>query len=636
MTPKVFGMLATSVMVLLTGCQGPAPDSTASNQPTGATTTGGVIPEELEQVPPSYVDPSDRPGRLERLSYDTYESFSYEEKTRPITKTAWVYLPYGYTEAEKYNVFYLSHGGWSNETTLMGTPDDPHEFKHIVDNAIAAGRIKPLIIVLPTYNNTSEQDSSDYSLALQLTDNFHRELVNDLVPAVESKWSSYATSVTPEALEASRDHRGFGGFSMGSVNTWHTFEYSLDYFRYYLPMSGGLSSDGQALAERVAESGHSPQDFFIYAITGSDDFAYGGFDAQLKSMATQTDTFITASTEAGGNLAYRVREGYRHDPLAANEYTYNGLRFFWADAPTPAAAQAPTSSAAGAFGLDTPIKEVIADPTFNEYGRLIFPVDAGIPDGLRLAQTEQLLPWYSQVRPERTVGIVNDLHRQAAAGQRIFYDIYTAQEKRADPSKNDTGLFFFRGDEGARTAVLTAGGGFAYVAALQDSFPQAQELARRGFNAFALIYRPQAETGAQDLARAIAFLHEQAPELGIDISSYSLWGGSAGARLAAWLGSNGTAAYGEADLPPPAAVITQYTGLSEVGDAVPATYACLGSEDRIAAVASMRRRIDAIKAKGVPAQLEVFPGLGHGFGLGEGTVAEGWLEHAADFWAQQQ
>jgi hypothetical protein len=28
----------------------------------------------------------------------------------------------------------------------------------------------------------------------------------------------------------------------------------------------------------------------------------------------------------------------------------------------------------------------------------------------------------------------------------------------------------------------------------------------------------------------------------------------------------------------------------------------------------------------------VFPGLGHGFGLGEGTVAEGWLDNAVSFW----
>lgn len=94
--------------------------------------------------------------------------------------------------------------------------------------------------MLPTYNNTSPSDSGDYSLALQLMNNFHNELVNDLIPAVESKYSTYAGSTDPEGIAASRGHRGFGGFSMGSVNTWHTFEYCLDYFRYFMPMSGSL------------------------------------------------------------------------------------------------------------------------------------------------------------------------------------------------------------------------------------------------------------------------------------------------------------------------------------------------------------------------------------------------------------
>lgn len=115
-----------------------------------------------------------------------------------------------------------------------------------------------------------------------------------------------------------------------------------------------------------------------------------------------------------------------------------------------------------------------------------------------------------------------------------------------------------RGDPGGKFAVVNAGGGFVYVAAMHDSFPHALELSKRGYNAFALIYCPGAETACEDLARAIAFIHEHADELGVDVTDYSLWGGSAGARMAAWL--------------------------------------C------------------------------------HGFGLGEGTAAEGWIDRAVSFW----
>lgn len=290
----------------------------------------GTVPEELEYIPERYRQPSEHPGTLEKLTYQTWESFSYEEQTQELTKEAWVYLPYGYSEEQKYNVFYLSHGGWSNETTVMGTDRNPRDFKNVIDNAIENGEIQPLIIVLPTYNNLSGSDSGDYSLALQLTDQFHNELVNDLIPAVESKYSTYAESIDSEGLAASRDHRGFGGFSMGSVNTWCTFRYALDYFRYFMPMSGSYTIDGEYMAELVKQSGHEWDDFFIFSATGTDDFAYSAFKAQIMAMGNETDgTFRFADNEGEGNLAYLEREGYSHNGIASDEYTYNGLRFFW-------------------------------------------------------------------------------------------------------------------------------------------------------------------------------------------------------------------------------------------------------------------------------------------------------------------
>ena len=48
----------------------------------------------------------------------------------------------------------------------------------------------------------------------------------------------------------------------------------------------------------------------------------------------------------------------------------------------------------------------------------------------------------------------------------------------------------------------------------------------------------------------------------------------------------------------------------------------------------MQRRIEAIRQQGTPAEIDIYPGLAHGFGLGEGTVAEGWLDHAVTFWQE--
>lgn len=337
MNKKIFIILVlTMIMLCVSACgktdnkEQSSVNNTSNISNTQSANLSGTVPDELDYIPDGYENPATQQGTLNKLTYDTWESFSYEQKSNKITKEAWVYLPYGYTDEEEYNVFYLSHGGWSNETTLMGTDDNPKSFKNVIDNAIQDGNIKPLIIVLPTYNNTSENDSSDYSLAIQLTNQFHNELVNDLIPVVESKYSTYAKDTTPQGLKESRDHRGFGGFSMGSVNTWNTFRYCLDYFRYFMPMSGSYTTDGEYMADLVRQQGYSSQDFFIFAASGTDDFAYSAFKAQIMAMANNSGgMFKLAKNESEGNMSFLEREGYKHDAKATDEYTYNGLRFFW-------------------------------------------------------------------------------------------------------------------------------------------------------------------------------------------------------------------------------------------------------------------------------------------------------------------
>ncbi len=283
----------------------------------------------------------------------------------------------------------------------------------------------------------------------------------------------------------------------------------------------------------------------------------------------------------------------------------------------------------------TKVWDIMNDPAFEGYGRLIFPADRTIDTNQTLGEIGSILAYYTYVNTDRTVEIVNYMKSRADAGEQIFYDIYTDEEKAADPAKENTGLFFFRGHPGQKFAIVNAGGAFVYVGAMHDSFPHALELSKKGFNAFALIYRPGAETASKDLARAIAFVHEHADELEVDTADYSLWGGSAGARMAAWLGSYGTAAYGEVEYPRPAAVIMQYTGLSDVNGNEPPTYACVGTSDGIASYHIMENRINQIKANGTDAEIEIFDHLPHGFGLGEGTIAEGWLDHAIKFWETQ-
>lgn len=159
------------------------------------------------------------------------------------------------------------------------------------------------------------------------------------------------------------------------------------------------------------------------------------------------------------------------------------------------------------FNAESNINDVIHNSAFDDYGRLIFPIDMEIKDNLKLKDVSSILPWYSEVNTDKTVEIVNYMKNQAMNGEKIFYPIYSEEEMQEDPDKKDTGLFFFRGNAGAKTAIINAGGGFVYVAGIHDSFPHALELSKKGHNAFALIYRPGAQTACEDLARAIAFLY---------------------------------------------------------------------------------------------------------------------------------
>lgn len=273
------------------------------------------------------------------------------------------------------------------------------------------------------------------------------------------------------------------------------------------------------------------------------------------------------------------------------------------------------------YTKESTIQQVIQDPVFYNFGHLLFPIDLNIPFSTKLKDLDQYFIWYHYMNADKTVEIVNYLHGQAKKGRQIFYPV--------NANKN-VGLFYFQGKENGKCAVLNAGGGFMYCGAMHDSFPHALELSKQGYNAFALIYRPN--QAMQDLSQAIAFLFEHETELKIDMHHYSVWGGSAGARMAAWLGNEGTYPFIRKQYPTPTAVIMQYTGMSSVTGQEPPTYNCVGTNDWIADYTTMLHRIQCIQRNGTDAQIDIYQGLSHGFGLGIGTNAEGWINHAIAFW----
>ena len=286
------------------------------------------------------------------------------------------------------------------------------------------------------------------------------------------------------------------------------------------------------------------------------------------------------------------------------------------------------------FTAQSTVADVVNDPAFRDFGHLLFPVDRNIPLSMTLAQlsTSSVYVWYSHISVDKTIEILNYLKKESEAGRQIFYPIYSEKQIASDSSKAYTGLFRFGGKEGNPFAITNAGGGFAYVGAMHDSFPHSLEISKAGYTAFALIYRP--DDPYNDLAQAITYICDKADKLGVKREDYSLWGGSAGARMAATLG-NAHYLYqltGRRDIPQPAAVIMQYTGYSAASQYDAPTYVCVGTNDGIASWRTMQYRLQQLTQMGIPTEFHVYEGLGHGFGIGIGTAAEGWVNDAIKFW----
>ncbi|GFN33498.1 sugar-binding protein [Paenibacillus xylaniclasticus] len=278
----------------------------------------------FKPVPDEYRVESSKPGTIETLTYQA------DNLTGGLDdKKLHVYLPYGYDPSnsnQKYNVLYLMHGGGENEDLLFGGPGQSRELKKILDNMIANGDIEPLIVVTPTFYGGKD----DVAL-------FHEELINKVVPLVETKYNTYAQSGSLSDLKASRAHRAFGGFSMGSVTTWYTFIHALDYFKYYMPLSGdswileqrggGLQPKETAeyLANVVKKSGYKPQDYYIFSATGTQDIAYPNLKPQIDAMKQLTDVFIYSSDTKKGNFYFIAADGGTHAWNWQNQYIYDIL-----------------------------------------------------------------------------------------------------------------------------------------------------------------------------------------------------------------------------------------------------------------------------------------------------------------------
>lgn len=310
-------------------------------------------------------------------------------------------------------------------------------------------------------------------------------------------------------------------------------------------------------------------------------------------------------------------------------------RFALLPLPAAATAGAPQRPALAHLGPGDRLGDLLDHPALAGFARLLLPrSDVEVDRAARLGDFASLLPYHTQVDAREVVAGLNRLIDDAGAGRAVFIDIYTAAEKARDPTKADTALFFLRGRPGAPFAVIAPGGGFSYVATVHEGLPYALAINRHGYNAFVLRYRVgQGITAAtEDLAAALSTIFRRAAALQVGSDGHSLWGSSAGARMAASIGSHGSARWAGEPLPRPAAVVMAYTGHSDTSANEPPTFVVVGEQDRISPPALMERRVRELRQAGVTVTYRQVPGLGHGFGVGTGTAAQGWIDDAVRFW----
>ena len=267
----------------------------------------GTIPQTgwTTAVPAAYAAQSTHPGTVEELVYDTKD---YAGNGADIQKKAYVYLPYGYDpdDAEtRYDIIYLMHGwgGAAGEYFYM----DNGAIRTMLDQMIERGDIKPVIAVSATFY--TEGSSRDFSASIDQFRQFHLDFENALMPAVEGKYHTWAVSTSPEDLMASRDHRAFGGFSLGSVTTWLQFCHDTDYIRYFLPMSGSSWYYGTG--------------WFIYHAVGTQDTVKSQSLMMADEMLSRPDTFTP------DHYVFCQKDGGYHDFEAVREYMYNALPLFF-------------------------------------------------------------------------------------------------------------------------------------------------------------------------------------------------------------------------------------------------------------------------------------------------------------------
>jgi len=198
-----------------------------------------------------------------------------------------VYTPPGYaTSGQRYPVLYLLHGGGDNDLSWLMAG----RANFIFDNLIAAGKAKPMIVVMPAGHVPPGPGGAPAA-----PDAFARDLLTVIVPYVEQNYRTLAA----------REQRAIAGLSMGGQQTLNVGLVNLDRFSHLGVFSSGwFGQDGAATFARsnqalLADPKLNDRIRLLWVATGKDDFVMPSTKAALGMLDQHKVRYTYKETEGG-------------------------------------------------------------------------------------------------------------------------------------------------------------------------------------------------------------------------------------------------------------------------------------------------------------------------------------------------
>lgn len=145
--------------------------------------------------------------QVREVPHGAVKSHAYKSKALGTDRKVMVYTPPGYeTSTQRYPVLYLLHGAGSDETSWT----QRGQAHVILDNLIADGKLKPLVVVMPFGFAAARAPGAGRGDAAEnkmQREGFTKDFLEDVIPMIDSTFRVYTD----------RDHRAIAGLSLGGA-----------------------------------------------------------------------------------------------------------------------------------------------------------------------------------------------------------------------------------------------------------------------------------------------------------------------------------------------------------------------------------------------------------------------------------